>query len=126
MHQAIVGNVQSGNTQSCGCYDRDTSSAAAITHGKTYDPVYRVYHAMLDRCYNPNCRGYRWYGAKGIKVDERWHTFENFYADMGDPPPGHDIHRKDSNKNYFLDNCLWLTEQEHIQIHIALRRKLKE
>lgn len=33
---------------------------------------------MIDRCYNPECPEYRYYGALGIEVDTKWHDFNDF------------------------------------------------
>ena len=36
---------------------------------------YRVWHNMLNRCYNQNSTEYKRYGHKGVTVFERWHLF---------------------------------------------------
>jgi hypothetical protein len=45
-------------------------------------------------------------------VCERWQAFENFYADMGDVPPGKTLERKDVNGHYEPSNCVWATPIE--------------
>ena len=51
--------------------------------GESYDKkVYDMWRNMILRCYDPNCNDYYHYGAIGIKVDERWHNFTNFYYDL--------------------------------------------
>ena len=62
---------------------------------------------MLDRCEYKNNKSFQYYGAKGIKVCKRWHKFENFYEDMGEPPEKLTIHRIDGNKGYYKRNCIW-------------------
>ena len=35
---------------------------------------------MKERCYNPKCREYRFYGARGIEMCEEWlNDFKSFY-----------------------------------------------
>jgi hypothetical protein len=75
---------------------------------------------MLQRCFNPNNPAYCYYGERGITVCEQWLKFENFYADMGPPPPGRTIDRINNDGNYEPGNCEWATQAEQV----ANRRKL--
>jgi len=68
---------------------------------------------MRSRCNNPNTKAYESYGAKGIKVCDRWNSFENFLTDMGERPgKEYSIERIDLSKGYCPDNCKWATHTE--------------
>lgn len=70
--------------------------------------------AMKKRCYNANHISFKWYGAKGVTICDRWlNSFEAFYADMGPrPSKDHSIDRIDPYGNYEPGNCRWATKQE--------------
>jgi len=67
---------------------------------------------MLARCRNPNVKSYRYYGAKGVAVCERWLSFQAFFADMGERPAGRSLDRINPNGNYEPGNCRWSTYAE--------------
>jgi hypothetical protein len=71
---------------------------------------------MKDRCETPSNRSYPDYGGRGIRVCERWHTFENFLADMGERPSDkHQLDRIDNDGNYEPGNVRWATKQEQMR-----------
>lgn len=70
-------------------------------------PAYRSWRLMMRRCHVEIDQGYRAYGAVGIRVCERWHTFLNFLEDMGARPPGTSIDRIDNARGYEPGNCRW-------------------
>jgi hypothetical protein len=82
------------------------------THGMSGTRVHRLWKSMLRRCRNPAYHQFRDYGGRGIKVCDRWLEFANFYADMGEPPPGTSLDRIRNNGNYTPDNCRWATPIE--------------
>lgn len=62
---------------------------------------------MKQRCLNPRCDAFPQYGGAGITICERWLSFENFLADMGERPNGTTLDRRDGSKGYFPQNCRW-------------------
>jgi hypothetical protein len=82
-----------------------------------------IWAGMISRCQVVANNCYRYYGARGIKVCERWQKLENFIADMGPrPSPKHSIDRIDVNGNYEPGNCRWATLVEQANNTRANRR----
>jgi hypothetical protein len=70
---------------------------------------------MMNRCTNPKRKDFKYYGARGISVCERWHSFDHFLADMGERPIGLELDRIDNDGNYEPGNCRWTTRSEQIR-----------
>ncbi len=104
--------LRNGDSKSCGCYKREKTREVHTKHKLCNTPTYVSWVNMLQRCNNPNLEVYRNYGARGITVCERWLTFENFYADLGEKPKGLTIERLDNDLGYYKENCKWATRKE--------------
>jgi len=116
--------LRNGHTKSCGCLRREQRTAfgeSRSTHGHSFvggkeTPTYSSWHSMKQRCLNPKATKWKHYGARGVRVCERWRiSFENFLADMGERPAGKTLDRIDPDGNYEPGNCRWATmvQQRH-------------
>ncbi len=71
---------------------------------------------MRDRCSNSDRDDWPRYGGRGIRVCDRWESFENFLADMGMRPSArHSLDRIKVNGDYEPSNCRWATPAEQQQ-----------
>jgi hypothetical protein len=114
-----AGALRSGATQSCGCFQKESArqkilgNQYSIRHGMHDSPTYHSWEGMIQRCTNPNAGNFDRYGAVGITVCERWRTFDNFLADMGErPTPQHQLGRILDMGNYEPGNVVWQTPSE--------------
>jgi hypothetical protein len=103
-------SLMQGTSKSCGC----TRGGHNRTHGEGgssfYSVEYNAWMHMRQRCSNPNYHAYARYGGRGIKICERWNSYEAFLADMGRRPSGRrSLDHINNNGNYEPSNCRWAT-----------------
>lgn len=106
--KAVTGALRSGNITSCGCKLTDTLKLRNTTHNLSGSRAYAVWAGMKDRCRNPNNAKFNNYGGRGIDISESWVDFDNFVADMGQPPKGLTLERVDNELGYSKENCTWV------------------
>lgn len=117
----VSGNdLRRGKTMSCGCYRRETAIAHCkrdfSTHGETNTRLFRVWTNVKKRCNNPNYKGYKDYGGRGIMICEEWaDNYELFREwalangyDETAPRGKCTLDRINVNGNYEPSNCRWV------------------
>lgn len=124
-------SLRSARSSSCGCLQKELTVARFSKHGATTVkarwPEWNVWRAMINRCHSPKNRAFKWYGARGISVCDRWRFgdgektgFECYIADLGRrPSPELTVDRRDNDGNYEPGNCRWATAKE--QVHNSRR-----
>lgn len=122
-----------GLTKSCGCLRRNATAkrfsktAPDVTltgntpHTRT--PTYAAWAAMKDRCLNPTHKMYKYYGGRGITICDRWMSFHNFIADMGERPDGLTLEREDNMLGYTPSNCVWADWSAQMKNRRSWKRK---
>lgn len=91
---------------------------------KTYD----IWCKMIKRCYCETDKNYCSYGAKGIKVSEEWHCFQNF-ADWFEKnkKQDHDLDKDVIGGNiYSKENCIFVHKKINSLIQTSKIMKIKK
>lgn len=105
--------LRSGQSTSCGCYNKEIISKPFTKVRGT--KLYSVFMGIKRRCYNQNCKEYKNYGGRGIKMCEEWkNNYTNFYqwAMNNGYKQGLWIDRIDNSGNYEPTNCKWATPKQ--------------
>lgn len=102
-----------------------------------YRKELNVWRFMLARCYDEKHNNYKTYGAKGVRVCDRWLCFENFLIDLP-KIKGYDEEkfrnkeivldkdidfRLSSNKMYCLEYCRFISQKDNFQEMLTRKKQ---
>lgn len=112
-------HLRSGNTISCGCYQRERVVEANTTHGMSKTRLFSVWQDMLKRAgvhKGAQEKVKRAYQDRGITVCDEWLVFENFrdWALSHGYREDLQIDRRDNDKGYCPENCQWVSPKENV------------
>lgn len=105
---AIIHDVNSGKTKSCGCHNMDSLIKRNIKHGKRYTRLYSKWLSIKNRCNIQSNKSFMYYGGIGIKICDEWsNDFMSFYnwAISNGYIDGLEIDRINNDGNYDPSNC---------------------
>ena len=105
--------LKNGNTSSCGCLHKEQIGKINYIHGESNKTrLYRIWCRMKQRCYNPNCNDYRYYGGKGVLICQEWINDYTAFMNWA-VANGYDdsltIDRINVDAGYCPDNCRWVS-----------------
>ena len=109
-------SLKAGNTQSCGCLQRERACGPHPVHNLSYALIYNIKTGIIGRCHNTNDKRYKDYGGRGIVVCDEWRYSPTAFfewADKSGYKKGLTIDRIDNDKGYCPENCRWVSNTEN-------------
>lgn len=120
-HEVRHADLRRGRIKSCGCRNveaiAERNAQRSMAPSAVHHVEYYIWSGMHARCADQENERY---GGRGIRVCERWFSFEAFLADMGPRPEGvypsgrahYSIERKNNDGDYEPSNCVWALASE--------------
>lgn len=100
--------------KSCGCKNKKY-----VKHGLAGNRFYNIWRDIKKRCYNKNCRAYKWYGARGITLYEPWIndpvSFVDYVSKLENYDDEFTLDRIDNYKGYEPGNLRWASHATQAQ-----------
>lgn len=111
----VLGNsLRKGVTTSCSCFSKEINRNRKLIHGNSLRVHYQRWRSMIGRCHDIDNISFCNYGAKGIKVCDRWMDFNLFLMDVAHTyEKGKQLDRINTFGNYELSNVRWVTPKEN-------------
>lgn len=113
-----LSTLESGESKSCGCLNKEICSNQMKTHGLSKHRLYSIWFDMNRRCFDSSRKDYVHYGGRGIIVDPRWVGNNGLVQFIEDMMPtykdGLEIERINVNGNYCKENCSWETRRNQV------------
>lgn len=111
-----ISSINSGHQKRCIECKYKYISSKKIKHNLSRTKIYKVWAAMINRCYNIQSQNYSLYGNRGISVCDEWkNDFKSFY-DWA-MKNGYDncltIDRINNDGNYEPSNCRFISSSEN-------------
>lgn len=108
-----IGDVRYVVERKCKMYDIDYFEKNIAASNM---PEYSCWLSILTKCTRKNSGSFKYFGEKGIRMDERWiNSFWAFLRDVGlRPSLKHRIARKNTSGHFNKENCYWALPEEVI------------
>lgn len=103
-------NLRRGKTKNCIECKRTLDSTPELRKTRAYVS----WRSAIQRTSNPANVGYQYYGGANppVRMCDRWKSFRNFFADLGEREAGQSLSRILDQGDYEPGNAFWMTRAE--------------
>lgn len=119
--------LRTGITKSCGCLrgEKHGESNFYKRGHRKESKEYKSWCHIKQRCFNPNSKSFKHYGARGITMCDEWkNSYSAFLDSVGRCPSDKvSIDRIDNLGNYAPGNCKWSNYSEQNKNRRPFKKK---